>query len=549
MIHTLNLYISALHYTGNLKNMQKQVLLNLLILFLFLPLNSQNHSERFEAIDVLSYRFEIDLNDSTNVVRGIADIDIAFRKDVDQFQLDLTCISEDSSGMKVEKITEDGHEASFFHLDNQITLTIPMAPEGTERSYRIIYSGIPADGLIISKNKFGDRTFFGDNWPNRGQHWLPMVDHPSDKAVVEFIVDAPAHYGIVAVGKNLSEKRAQGRVRSHWKTTVPLSTKLMVIGVSPFAVQELQSKSGVPVSTWVYPQNQAEGFFDYSIATKPLDFFESYIAPYPYSKLANVQSKTVYGGMENASCIFYHERTVDGKQDHENLFAHEIAHQWFGDAVSELDWHHIWISEGFATYLTDIYIEQTHGRDAFVASMQDEKEQVLQFAHRRLAPIVDTTLPVSVRLLNKNSYEKAGWVLHMLRHEMGDDLFHECIQTQYERFKFGNALTEDFQEVVESVTGQSYEAFFRQWFYQAGHPVLSSSWKQKGEKLELTICQHQEQFVFEFPLEVEISGKKGKSVRQKLDVRSAEETFIIDLPFKTKEILLDPDTWLLFESY
>ena len=133
----------------------------------------------------------------------------------------------------------------------------------------------------------------------------------------------------------------------------------MVIGVSPFAVQEMLSKSGIPLSSWVYPQNSEEGFFDYSIATRPLDFFESYIAPYPYSKLANVQSKTVYGGMENASCIFYHERTVTGKQDHEILITHEMAHQWFGDAVSELNWHHIWLSEGFATYLTDLYIEQT----------------------------------------------------------------------------------------------------------------------------------------------------------------------------------------------
>lgn len=529
--------------------MQKLLLLNLLILFLILPLKGQNHHERYEAIDVLSYRFEIDLNDTTNVIRGIADMDIAFLKDVDQFQLDLTCLAEDSSGMKVEQITEDGQEASFLHQENQIKLTIPEASKGVQRHYRIIYSGIPSDGLIISKNKFGDRTFFGDNWPNRGHHWLPMVDHPSDKAVVEFMVDAPDHYGIVAVGKNLSEKRVDGRVRSHWKTTVPLSTKLMVIGVSPFAVQDLHSKSGVPVSTWVYPQNKADGFYDYSIATKPLDFFESYIAPFPYSKLANVQSKTVYGGMENASCIFYHERTVNGKQDHENLFAHEIAHQWFGDAVSELDWHHIWLSEGFATYLTDIYIEQTHGRDAFVASMLDEKQQVLQFARRRLAPIVDTTLSVSVRLLNKNSYEKAGWVLHMLRHEMGDELFHECIQIQYEKFKFGNALTEDFQEVVKSVTGKSYQAFFRQWFYQAGHPVLSSSWKQRGKKMELTICQHQEQSVFTFPLEVEITGKRGKSVRKKLDIDSAEQKIIIDLPFRAKEISLDPDTWLLFETY
>ena len=529
--------------------MQKRVLLNLLAVLLLLPLIGQDHHERFGTIDVLSYRFEIDLNDTTDVIRGIADIEIAFLKDVEQFQLDLSYSYEDSSGMKVAQITEDGKEVLFLQRDDQISLTISRAPQGSKRTYRIIYSGIPTDGLIISRNKFGDRTFFGDNWPNRGHHWLPLVDHPSDKAVVEFIVSAPEHYGVVSVGQNLSEKREGGRVRSHWLTTVPLSSKLMVIGLSPFAVEEMESQSGIPVSSWVYPQNREEGFLDYSIACKPLDFYESYIAPYPYAKLANVQSKTVYGGMENASCIFYHERTVTGNQDQETLFAHEIAHQWFGDGVSELDWHHIWLSEGFATYLTDIYIEQTHGREAFVASMLDEKGQVLRFARRRMAPIIDTTLAVSVRLLNKNSYEKAGWVLHMLRHDMGDALFQECVQSFYEKFKFGNALTEDFKEVVESVTGKNYATFFCQWFHQPGHPVLSAGWKKRGKKVHVTITQHQEQDVFGFPIDIELKNKRGETYRTTLNIQDSSQSFTLKPGFRISELTLDPDHYLLFESY
>lgn len=534
-----------------LKEMMIQSLKAAIILFLSvlatLSAPCQDHHQRYEAIDVLNYCFEIDLNDTSDVIRGTANIEIAFRKDVDQFQLDLTSIDEENKGMKVKLITEDGRKLNFQHQDDLITLYVPGTKQGAKHTYRIRYGGIPGDGLIISSNKFGDRTFFGDNWPNRGHHWLPLVDHPSDKAIAEFIVHAPDHYGVVAIGEKISEKREAGRVNSHWRTTVPLSSKLMVIGVSPFAVQELQSQSGVPVSTWVYPQNRDEGFYDYTIAIGPLDFFESYIAPFPYAKLANVQSKTVYGGMENASCIFYHERTVNGKQDHEVLFAHEIAHQWFGDAVSELDWHHIWLSEGFATYLTDIYIEQKHGHEAFVESMLDEKGQVLRFARRRLAPIVDTTLSVSTRLLNKNTYEKAGWVLHMLRHDLGDELFQECVQTFYEKFKFKNALTEDFLEVVESVSGVEYDAFFDQWFYQSGHPVLSSQWDASGKSMEIIISQKQTQHVFHFPLELDITGKKGKTVRKTLDITAAEQSFTVDLPFKAKEVRMDPDTWLLFE--
>jgi len=532
-----------------MKQFLKTAIFLLLTFHAILPTWSQNHHDRFHTLDVLGYHFEIKLNDTSDVIHCITNIEIEFLKEVDQFHLDLSYKPEEGTGMLVQQITEDGRAVKFLQENDQIWLSIPLTQQGAKRNYRISYNGIPSDGLIISKNMFGDRTFFGDNWPNRGHHWLPLVDHPSDKATVEFLVKAPAHYEVVSIGKKVAEKREAGTVRSHWQTSVPLSTKLMVIGVSPFAVQELQSSSGIPVSTWVYPQNKEKGFFDYSIATKPLEYFETYIAPYPYAKLANVQSKTVYGGMENASCIFYHERTVTGKQDHEVLFAHEIAHQWFGDAVSEMDWHHIWLSEGFATYLTDMYIEQAHGREAFISSMLDEKQQVIRFSKRRLAPIVDTTLPVSTRLLNKNTYEKAGWVLHMLRNDMGDRLFQECVQTFYNKYKFANALTEDFLEVVESVSGKEYDAFFQQWFYQPGHPVLSAKWKKRGNKVTLTLNQHQEQYLFEFPLDVELTNDKGEVFRKTLSIKSSSQSFTFRPPFKAKKHTLDPDSRLLFEIH
>jgi aminopeptidase N len=132
---------------------------------------------------------------------------------------------------------------------------------------------------------------------------------------------------------------------------------------------------------------------------------------------------------------------------------------------------------------------------------------------------------------------------------MGDELFHECVQTFYENFKFGNALTEDFLEVVESVTGLSYETFFRQWFYQAGHPVLSAQWKKRGKKIILTLRQHQEQHLFEFPIDIELRNDKGEAFRETLFLHSSSQSFSLKPSFKTSELILDPDTWLLFESY
>jgi len=527
----------------------KPVLLFFIAILAAFPLRGQYHHERWNTLDVQHYSFEIDLNDTSDIIYCVAEVEILFKSELLEFKLDLVEHSADGRGMCIDQITENGNKVSFNHKDNQIHIPASGIREGESRKYRIEYHGIPADGLIISENKFGDRTFFGDNWPNRARHWLPTVDHPSDKATVEFFVEAPSHYKIISIGSLRAEVWEEDRIYSHWEMNNPLSTKLMVIGVSPFEVEYLESKSGIQVSSWVYPQNSETGFSDYNVAIGSVDFFEQFIAAFPWSKLANVQSKTRYGGMENASCIFYHERTVNGKRNKESLFAHEIAHQWYGDAISELDWHHIWISEGFATYLTDIYIENKYGREAFAASMLDEKRQVLDFANRKLAPIVDTTLSVSVELLNKNTYEKAGWVLHMLRHELGDELFQCCVRSFYNDFKYNNALTGDFLQVVEYLSGRDFKAFFQQWFFTAGHPVLSADWKYKKGKLKVTIKQHQEGHIFDFPLEIGIEYQDGSSVKHTLRISQASETFRISCKNKPSKIILDPDTWLLFEDF
>ncbi|MDX2431767.1 MAG: M1 family metallopeptidase [Bacteroides sp.] len=510
-------------------------------------LSAQDHQERWSTMDVQHYRFDIQLNDTSDIIFCSAEVEILFKTDVQNFSLDFANLSPEGRGMKIDRITENGDQVPFIHENNLLHFQGNESLEGTSRKLLIDYHGIPNDGLIISENKFGDRTFFGDNWPNRAHHWLPVVDHPSDKATVEFIIKAPSHYGVVSIGSKTREIWDEDYITTHWEMKVPLSTKLMVLGVSPFEVEHLESASGLPVSSWVYPQNRDEGFSDYSVALGPIDFFEKYIAPFPFTKLANVQSKTRYGGMENATCIFYNERTVTGQRDKEPLFAHEIAHQWYGDAVSELDWHHIWISEGFATYLTDLYIENTHGREAFLAAMLDEKRQVLEFAKQKLAPIVDTTLPVSVKLLNKNSYEKAGWVLHMLRHELGDELFQCCVRTFYNDFKYDNALTEDFLAVVEYLSGRDFKDFFQQWFHTAGHPVLYAPWKYRRGQIQLTIQQQQDHHLFHFPLELRIELKDGSIIDHKLQISQKEETFLIPTKVKPKQILLDPESWLLFE--
>ncbi|MCA9721588.1 MAG: M1 family peptidase, partial [Gemmatimonadetes bacterium] len=150
---------------------------------------------------------------------------------------------------------------------------------------------------------------------------------------------------------------------------VPIATWLYALGVAEFAVDHRPDCVGVPIQTWVYQQDREAGFHDFAEPTcDVLEFFSSRIGPYSYEKVANVVAPTVGGGMEAATAIFYGERSVSGTRavTWQNVIVHELAHQWFGNAVTEADWDDVWLSEGFATYFTLLYREHARGRDDFV---------------------------------------------------------------------------------------------------------------------------------------------------------------------------------------
>ncbi len=522
-----------------------------LALVFSIPTYAQNHHERFSEIDIQHYRFQLELNDQNNELKGKASIKVRFKDDIRSFHLDL--VSESGgSGMRVKEVMENGETVSFEQEGEKLDITLASrSKEGEERNYVISYEGIPKDGLVIGQNKHGDRTFFGDNWPNRARHWLPTVDHPSDKASVEFVVTAPNHYQVVANGRLVEETDLDGDTKlTHWKTDIVLPTKVMVIGVAPFAVQYLGDIQGIPMSSWIFPQDRDAGFYDYSQATYVLHWFMDHVGPYPYAKLANVQSKTRYGGMENAGNIFYSENSVRGNRSIEGLLAHEIAHQWFGNSASEADWHHVWLSEGFATYFTDLYMEWRYGRDRLEEELRGEREAVLRFAASNDAPIVDESITNYNRLLNTNSYQKGGWVLHMLRNQVGEDAFWGGIHKYYDQYQYSNALTSDFQKVMEGVSGQDLEWFFRQWIFRGGVPELEVDWKyrKKDNSIDLTVKQQQKGKPYLLNLEVVFLDKKGETLASEmLKLSKDKQEFSLDgVGEKPEEIALDPNVNVLF---
>lgn len=520
--------------------------LSILAFILSTSLMAQKHHERMEKIDVQHYQFKLELNDQNDKIAGIATIDIKFNKDINDFSLDLIN-QKDGKGMTVKTVAVNMSRIAHSHENDLLTIKY-NGKKGETKSFLIVYEGVPLTGLIIAKNKHGDRTFFGDNWPDRGRHWLPMVDHPSDKATVAWIVTAPNHYQVIGNGRLVEQTNINDNLTlTHWKTDVVIPTKVMVIGAARFATQVVGEIQGVPVSSWIYPQDRENGFHDYALAAPILDWFVHHVGPYPYAKLANVQSKTQFGGMENASNIFYSENSVNGKRTAEGVIIHEIAHQWFGNSASEANWHHAWLSEGFATYFTNLYMEQQYGRDKLVEMVNAQRNRVIDFSKRQFVPVVNTAVTDYMKLLNANSYQKGGWVLHMLRKEVGDELFWEGIKTYYKKFTLSNALTEDLQEVFEEVSGKDLDQFFKQWIFTAGQPDLVVDHSFKNGVLNLLVIQNQSD-AFSFPLEIDIIFRDGSKQREVIQVSEKRQAFTIQTKEKAAHIELDPDSWLLFEG-
>jgi len=280
-----------------------------------------------------------------------------------------------------------------------------------------------------------------------------------------------------------------------------------------------------------------------------LPFFINNVGPYGYKKLANVQSKTTFGGLENANTIFYSEGSVSGTRKSEGLLAHEIAHQWFGNMATEKSFGHLWLSEGFATYFTILYFENKYGRDTAIKMLKEDRNQVIAYSKESKKAVVDTEETDYMKLLNPNSYPKGGWVLHMLRSELGDSVFWRSIRKYYATYAGGVADTEDLQKVFEEVSGNKLSQFFKQWLYTTGQPDLSIQWNYNSQSKEVIVTINQQQSAeFNFPLEISLKYALGKSEIQKVYIDKKSKIFTFKTNEKPASVIVDPDTELLMQS-
>ena len=525
----------------------------MIILLSFNQVYSKDPYPKNPNIDILNYSFELHLNDSTDIIYGTANINLHIEPSENNVRLDLISANNDGNGMVVHSVLFNGNKVPYTHKNNELNISTDGLKYSIYDVITIEYSGIPLTGLIIGDNMHGDRTFFSDNWPNKARNWLPLVDHPYDKSTSEFIVFAPNHYQVISNGLLVEETNVNKDIKkTHWKQSVPISCWLYALGVAEFAIDYVDYFNGKSIQTWVYKQDRDKGFYDFKVPTKhTLEFFSDYVGPFAYEKLANVQSNSVKGGMESATAIFYSDISVTGDRSvrWRDVIIHEVAHQWFGNCVTEYDWDDVWLSEGFATYFTLMFREHAYGRDDFVKGLKDAKRRVFNFYEKNKdASVVHDNLKDMKDVLSYDlQYQKGAWVLHMLRNYVGEDNFRAGIRNYYKKYFNSNTNTEEFKIEMEKVSGIDLDKFFDQWLYKGGIIKLDVEWEydEISKNIEFDITQIQNDgYLFEMPLDIEILGDNNSNTSTiRLDKKSGK--YLVYSENKPKEIKLDPYTKLL----
>ena len=545
---------------------------------------------RQPGISVKGYTFDITLNDASNDIAVRATMNLEFvATGVTTVELDLCQLTaaprpartaaglgdpcaeppargerpgpSGGKGMTVTGVTSDGTTLGFQHDRDRVRVTLPRAfAVGDRFAFTVAYHGVPANGFLIANNKYGDRSFVSNSWPDKARNHLASIDHPSVKAPVTTIVTAPRHYQVVSNGLMTQEADLPGNLRrTTWKQAVPISTWLMSLAVAPYAVDYFGSYHGVQLSSWVYPQEHESGYSAFSAHTRSiLGFFSDRIGPYSYEKLAHVQANGVGGGMELASSIFYgYGENGPGRQ----LIAHEMAHQWFGDAVTEADWDDVWLSEGFATYFALLYTEYQDGRDAFLEGVRKSKTQAVNYAIANPgSTIVHDNLADIGSVIDNGAqiYQGGAQVLHNIRGVIGTDAFWAGIRAYHRRYRDSTATTADLRKAFEeacaaaakcSADGRDLSWLFKELLAGGGALQVDATWRYdaSARQLRLTMTQTQTTGLYRMPIEVQVTTAGGASTHV-VQLTDKSQTFMIPSATDPAGVALDPNAWVFMRS-
>jgi aminopeptidase N len=474
----------------------------------------------------------------------------------------FTSFDLDADEMRIRSVhLTDGRPLAFDATPPllRITLDRPYAA-GEPVSFAVEYDATPRRGLYFlapgPRRPRLPRQVWTLGWPTDTRYWIPCHDDPADKVTSEIVLTASASYEAVANGELVETRRSNGRKVWRWRLEQPHSTYLMSFVAGEYEeVREPLASAPVPLSYFVYRGRSRDARRTFARTPEMLRFFSERTGlPYPFPKYAQaVAADFPYGGMENvtavtlADSVLLDDRArIDTSSD--DVIAHELAHQWWGNAVTPGRWTDVWLSEGFATFFERLWGEHDRGLDAasYARLLDADACLTLHETERGRATVFEGALD-PVERLDALVYQKGALVLGMLRRILGEEAFWNGLREYLRRNAFGNVETSDFRRAMEAAAGRDLGWFFGQWLLRPGFPSLhvSHRWDESGRRIVLTVRQEQEvgATAFVLPAEARIVTAGGDRTEKLLVERSAQE-FSIPCATAPLTVAFDPGAWI-----
>ena len=474
----------------------------------------------------------------------------------------LTELRLDAIDLDVSSVTSDAKIAGYDVTDEAITITFdPAIKPGHKTKVTVVYEAEPKRGLYFRTPEMGypegDAHLFTQGESHTSPCWFPNYDYPNERSTTEVICRVPEEMTVLSNGRLVSEEMdtESGLKVVTWLQDKPHVNYLVALvagqlGKIESTYRDIPIAFFTPASQIQYAENSFKDTADM------LEFYEKEIGvPYPWDKYYQaVVYDFVAGGMENTTLTILTEGTLHTKETEslrssQSLVAHEMVHQWFGDYVTCKDWSHLWLNEGFAVYYEKLYDGHKNGRDSMLYNLYRISHGVLRDRPEH-KPIVTRSYDNSGEQFDYRAYQKGGWVLHMLRTNLGEEMFRKCVKTYLERHALSSVVTEDFRSVIEELTGRSYDRFFDQWIYHGRHPDLKIGyeWSEKDKLAKVSIEQtHKitdQVMLFHFRTKMRFVID-GKALDKEIMVDSKQHDFYFRLPGKPEIVRFDPDYGLL----
>jgi aminopeptidase N len=501
---------------------------------------------------------------------------IALRFDVDQRKVfgDVTHslavlhegtskIAFDSVGLTIQSAAVNKSPAKFETTPGKLIVSLPSgAHTGDKFDIQIRYEGKPNKGLyfILPDKNYPDRPtqIWTQGESEDTRYYLPTYDYPNDRLTTETILTVPAAWITVANGKLMGVADATGGMKTWtWRESVPSSTYLITVAAGEFD-EIKQSWRNIPV-TYYAPKGRGDRLAaNYERTPAMMELFTKKLGvDYPWEKYAQVMvDDFVAGGMENSSATTNTSSSLKNPklvpeypEDEDPLISHELGHQWFGDLVTCKDWGDVWLNEGFATFLETVWTESHNSKDQAQYDLWKNARDWFGNTDLYAKPIVRFDFNDS-SIFDDNSYEKAGWVLYMLRHQIGEDAFWRGLKRYLEANRGKNVVTADLVKAIEEANHIDVDRFFRQWIYGAGAPKfeVSYNYDDGNHQVMLKVKQTQKAegyvSIFQIPVEVEVTTTSGPRLYSIMVSKDAE-TFTLPVSSAPLMVLFDKGGYIL----